>query len=214
MRKKFGVLVLAILLSVFQIATLASAEQGSVSTEVGETTDTFNLAEFEFLKGYEYNKFDRTWTCDSAFTIEDSGAHIAVGLHIDGDSNGPTYVPYIYSWIRNADDGQTMFDVIGIDFLIGDCVYTYPTIRVGDNISYVFAGANNGQTLIEALSTALEISVRLRYSSGNVILEITPDGYASSIKPLAKALVKCAVWEYVDDPTVNDWEERYPLTVS
>ena len=169
---------------------------------------------FEKLERYDYDKFDKDWSCHGAFLKEYSDATIVLGLQIYGDNIGPTFVPYIYAWYRDADNINVQAKITGVDILINDVLYSFKNMEKRDTLSLVFLGEKNGKELVKALAKAEEISFRLNYAANSVSYDLDKEAYeATKIKELAQAIVEFDIWSYIDDPDVSGWESSYPLTI-
>lgn len=169
---------------------------------------------FENLECYNYDKFDKEWSCYAAFLKEYSDATIVLGLQINGDNTGPTFVPHIYAWYRDADNINVQAKITGVDILIEDVLYSFNNMKKGDTLSYVYLGEKNGKELVKALAKAEEISFRLNYAASSVSYDLDKEAYeATKIKELAQAIVEFDIWSYIDDPDVSGWEANYPLTI-
>ena len=202
--KKLGIMLLILAL----LCSVACAE------EAGTDEPKHDMKVFENLDCYDYDKFDKEWSCYGAFLKEYSDATIVLGLQIYGDNTGPTFVPEIYAWYRDADNINVQAKITGIDFLIEDVLYSFENVQKGDTSSYVFLGEKNGKELVKALANAKEISFRLNYASSSLSYDLDKEAYeATQIKELAQAIVEFDIWSYIDDPDVSGWEANYPLSI-
>lgn len=179
-----------------------------------ETQTRHDMSIFESMQNYAYDKFDKEWNCHGAYQKIYSDAKLVVGLQVDGNDNGPTFLPHLYAWIRKPDNTAALYNVNSIDILVGETLYSYPKWQLGEALSYVFLGEKNGKALVEAMAEADEISVRLNHSLGNVSIDITPEEYSTTLKPMARALVDFDIWSYIDSPDTANWENAYPLEIS
>ena len=175
----------------------------------------FNLSVYEKLPGYTYDKFDKTWSYYKAWSKEYSNAYVVIGLQAEGTSTGVNGVS-LYAWIRDASNYNVLRAITSIDILVGDTLYSC-SVYEGDTSSSTFLG-EKAKPMIEAMSKANSISIRLNTKTGSMKYDIEGTEYSTGLGAAAKTFQNnhtidfSLMGEYAY--LINMMEEMYPIEVN
>lgn len=167
--------------------------------------------------GYEYDKFDKSWSYYRAYAKRFSDAAIVVGLRVESESGqkAPSLTS-LYVKIMN-NNGSKLYDVTSIDFLIGDDLYSYESMLAMDTSSSVII-AQNGLLLFQAIrdSNASDVAIRIGTKErGNFTLDNLDTVEWNYLKEFCQVYLECNIWDYfVDKDTPTLYESYFPLTIN
>lgn len=126
---------------------------GSLSFGRSKSFDGSTLAKY---KGYEYDKFEKSWRYNAQIQTNEPLALMARLGGKDGLLSDP---PIFYFTQRDAEslDGSL---IKAIDILIGDTVFSFERLRYMERFTFFYLGST-GRQMVEAMAKAKTISVRL-----------------------------------------------------
>lgn len=126
---------------------------GSLSFGRSKSFDGSTLAKY---KGYEYDKFEKSWRYYAQIQTNEPLALMARLGGKDGLLSDP---PIFYFTQRDAEslDGSL---IKAIDILIGDTVFSFERLRYMERFTFFYLGST-GRQMVEAMAKAKNISVRL-----------------------------------------------------
>ena len=202
MKKMFALLLaLSLLVNCFVVMAEAAKEEKPI----------FDGTVFKGLDGYEYDKFEDTWSYYQAFVKKYSDGRLIIGINIFGDENGISYAPSLY--IKLLDNsGNPISTIKSVDFLIDDTKFSYKSMLEDDDSSSVLLG-QEGKQIIDAFAKCESVSVKITMSRGDLKADLDQTEVNKTLKKIAKELLKNNVWDYITDPFVNTFESFYPLTI-
>ncbi|MBR1584650.1 MAG: hypothetical protein IJ662_03835 [Clostridia bacterium] len=201
MKRWFSVLLIGITL--FLMVGGASAQAAS--------TKKFDHTVLKNLNGYEYDKFDKTWTYYQVYDQKYSDANVYIGIQMEGDKDGISYAPMLYVKIVDPFTGKPLHTVKALDILIDDTVYSYKKMLEGDTSSSVLLG-RDGRNLVKAIANSksnIDVKITLDYYS--LTLEMTHKKLTENLIAISKKLIHFKVWDYLNYDTVDFFEALYPL---
>lgn len=167
--------------------------------------------------GYEYDKFDKQWSYYRAASKTFSDAYVVLGMKVYGEEGGsnPEYTS-LYVKILDT-DGNARETITGIDFLIGDDMYSFESMLQDETDSSVVL-RNAGQCLIEAINNAniQDITVRINTKRYYYTYDASEfDDFSSTIKEFCRVFVKYNInTYYTDDDFYGMLESVWPLTLN
>lgn len=126
---------------------------GLLSFGRSKSFDGSTLAKY---KGYEYDKFEKSWRYNAQIQTNEPLALMARLGGKDGLLSDP---PIFYFTQRDAEslDGSL---IKAIDILIGDTVFSFERLRYMERFTFFYLGST-GRQMVEAMAKAKTISVRL-----------------------------------------------------
>ncbi len=210
MKKLLSVLLLALLL-----VTYTSLAEDPATEPIVETTEatpqepeTFDHTVFKNFNGYSYDKFDKTWSYYGAYLEQYTDATVVIGLQAENSKEGAMMIK-LYSWIRDAKNIDTLFNVKQLYILADDTLITCELADVG-NFSMTLISPNNVDVL-KLLAEADEIAFKIYHSKGNTTLEPTKQEIAD-FAAAAKRIYESNMASYLG--TSTDWfSENYPIVI-
>lgn len=158
--------------------------------------DTVDKTVFENLDGYEYDKFNKTWSYHQAHIHKFSDANVVIGIQVDGGKEKQE-PPYLYCWIRNKQNTEVLMAVTKLMVLVGDNMYTFEKLYASDTGSVALMGAGCKE-LVEDLAAADSITVRLVTKTGKMDEEIDSD-YSNTLKVAAQAILDSELLNMIDE---------------
>lgn len=208
-------LLLSILLGLFACFSGVYAEQATEAVE----QKSFDFTVYENAENYSYDKFEKTWDIYAAYSKKYSDARVVFGLKVWGDTKSVRTPPYIYVWIREANNRDVKFKISGLQIIANDTVFSAKSIIIDESDSYMYLDSITGKALLNAIIEGDELAFKMLYSTGSLVEEITGYDYLS-IKHLAQLIVDNDAWAYVLDSDGNDltvydkWiEKNYPIEI-
>lgn len=168
-------------------------------------------------EGYEYDKFDKSWSYYRAYAKYFSDAAIVVGLRVESASGqkAPSLTS-LYVKIMNK-DGSKLYEATSLDFLIGEDLYSFESMLVMESGSSVVI-AQNGLLLLEAIkdSNASDVAIRIGTKErGSFTLDNLDSTEWNYLKEFCQVYLKSHIWDYfVDKDTPILYESYFPLTIN
>lgn len=178
----------------------------------GEAQERFDFTVFEGLDGYQYDKFEDTWSFFGAYLEEYSDARVIIGIQVSGNDEGISFAPYLYTRITGPTSSEPLYTVKAIDLIIDDTKYSYKKMLEGKSDSSVLLG-NEGKQLVEALADCESIAVKLTLEYNSITIDLDQKEVEKTLKAVCSELLKYDVWSYIDEETVALLEGVYPLTI-
>ena len=187
-----------------------------VGSALGEVLGEFSISDYENAPNYDYDKFDKEWSCYGAYSKEYNDAYVVIGLECFGTANGVNCVE-LYCWVRDENNKNVLYDVQSIDILIGDMLYSFDDMYVDETSSWVLLGEDS-KPLIEAMASTDAADIRLSYKTGSLTYELSGNDYSTTLKPIAEILKKNNTIDFSlmgeSAETVRICEELFPITIS
>ena len=170
---------------------------------------SFDSTVFENEDGYDYDKFDKTWSYIKLYVrTNDPNSVPVIGICIFGDSNGlttPVSIRVRMNEWRNEELINTHI-VTDIYFLIGE--YVYHCANVDKNDMGDFYLTDSCSELLEALALANTVTVRLAWNGGKEDFEIPTKDYITTIKIASQLVLENSLFDYYDE----EWETSNKLS--
>ena len=163
---------------------------------------------------FSYDKFDKQWEYYGAYVKKYSDATFVWGIQVVGERNSKSKISgiYVYSWVRDEYNRESIYKIESMKVLIGDKIFTLP-MQVGENSSYVWIAREDAdrQFLVELMS-AKEVSIKLDLGSNTFSMDL-PGEDIEDIKTVARDIIKFRMFDYCDEEVMQNWHDSYPLTV-
>ena len=182
-----------------------------------EPDGQFDYSVLENLKGYDYDKFDKSWSYYAAYDRVFSDADVIIGIKLFGEDGGNNLEEVdLYTKVVDK-QGNKLETVETMAFLIDDTLYSYENMPLEEG---TMAGSvilyNSGYELIKALAEANTVSVKLNfYSNQSMTIDLEPAQFESTLKALCQNVVKYNIWDYyIPNPMLASIESLWGLTIS
>lgn len=186
MKKIFALILVAIML--FSIGSaFADGEQ-------------FDPSFFTGKSGYEYDKFNKSWSYYKAYSKQYSDACVVIGINCMGDTDGVE--SHFYCWIRDAQNRTVLDSVNEIWVMVGNDVYHMSYVYEGQTDSTFMLGPN-AKEMIKAMSTASSVIIRLGFKRGHLDFEISGTEYANGLKEAASNIYKSGILDFCGSDAIN-----------
>ena len=189
-------LVFALCLSFTPLAMAEDSEEKESNIKA-EPVGEFDYTVLQYSKGYNYDKFAKSWSYYAGYDKEYSDADILIAIKLFGEDGGNNLEEAdLYAKVVDK-QGKSIKTVKSLDFLIDDVMYSINNMPAPDG---TMAGStflyDTGYELIKALANAKSVSVKLSYyDGGNTILDLTYYDFAE-LQELCKNVVKYKIWDY------------------
>ena len=182
-----------------------------------------NTGEFDYQtilggrEGYQYDKFNKSWSYYRAYAKYYNDATVVIGLRTESES-GQSNPSLTELYVKVVDkSGNKLYDAESIDFLIGDDLYSYKSIVQLDTSSVVII-AKNGLRLLEAIknSNVSDVAIRIGVKNlGGLTIDNLDSTEYNDLKEFCKVYLQYNIWDYcVDKETANLYESYCPLTIN
>lgn len=162
--------------------------------------DQFDSSFFKGKSGYEYDKFDKSWSYFKAFSKQYRDAYVVIGLNCSEENN--EYLSNFYCWIRDAQNRTVLDSVNEIWIMVGDDIYHMGYVYEGETSSSFFMGPN-AKEMIKAMSLASSVTIRLGIERGNMDFEIKGTEYSTTLKEAASNINKSGILDYCGNDFIN-----------
>lgn len=162
------------------------------------------------LDGYEYDKFEKTWSYYGAYLKEYTDATVVIGIRAFGDASGVDQIQ-IYAWIRDEYNKEVYSDVSQLMILADDQLITCE-MSVGENQSATIIGPAS-KDVLRIIGEAQELAFKLTFKTGSVTLEPSAEDVAELVSA-AKNVYKYNLVDFISDlESVELIEALYPITI-
>ena len=190
---------------VFSFATTVFADEFDYKTVLGSRS------------GYDYDKFDKHWSYYQAYVEHYNDGDVVIGISawgVKGGSNLDDTELYVKVLDTN---GEPMWTVESIAFLVGEDLYSYSSMSEGSTSSTVFIG-KNGQALIKALADCdpSDVAVKIESNKGSYLtIDLDAAELTRTLKEFCRVYSKYNMFDYSDDTTFLEYAElMYPLYIN
>ncbi len=168
-------------------------------------------------EGYNYDKFEKTWSWYKAYTREYSDATVVIGMEAWGEDGGPN-PDYMEMYVKVLDEkGNKLWTVESTEFLLNDDVYSYKSMLQGNDTSSVALG-ENGVLLMKAIAEndGSDVSVKITADDGkSITLNLGKDKFVKTLKEFCRVALKYDFYGLsVGQDTANMSEVMFPLTIN
>lgn len=168
-------------------------------------------------EGYEYDKFEKTWSWYKAYVREYSDARVVIGMEAWGEDGGPN-PDYMELYVKVLDEkGKKLWTVESVDFLLNDDVYSYKSMLQGSDSSSVVLG-EKGALFMKAVAEndGSDVSVKITSDEGrSITLNLGKDKYTKTLKEFCRVALKYDLYGLsVGKDTAAMGEIMFPLTIN
>lgn len=182
-----------------------------VSVFCSSLATSFDYTQLKNLDGYKYDKFGKSWTYNRAYIKAYADAYVVVGATLEGDESGISYPPMLFFKILDA-DGKSMYTASKAYFIVGDKLYSFENLIPTGDLAGVFLGTT-GKELIEAFSTASDISVKIEFDYKSLDFDIKESDFTDTLKAFSKTLVKYNVFSLFNEADLLTYDIFFNSTV-
>lgn len=207
--KKF-ILTLAVLILCFGITSAYAVTEVEPVTLATATPKPFDHTVLKNLTGYEYDKFEKSWSYYGAYSKEYSDAYVVIGLQASGSSNGEI-VCELYAWVRDEDNYKPIKNIEGIMILADDTLIDCKVI-VGDSSSFCLFTSESEQAL-DLIGKAKTLTFRLVFDYGNAMTFEPTAAQSKEFQTVAKNIYKHHLVQYLNPEYENLFNTLYPITI-
>ena len=183
------------------------------SCPVAFADDDFDFEEVLGEKdGYEYDKFDKTWTYAAYTSKKITDGCVVIAMVTGNEEYNPNPIGSgLYFGVTDKDLNNVVANAISVDFLIGEDVYSYKSLIEGA----VVIGPK-AQWLTEALVTAdiEDIAIRVTTEDTHYDFDAIEYEWFDEFLDACRIFNEYFVKYYEGDETIAAFEESYPLTIN
>lgn len=162
--------------------------------------ETFNYKDYSGLPNYKYDAFDKEWSAYGTYSKKYKDAFVVIGLQVGGTKEAITDIE-LYCWIRDEKNREVIYEVKGIDIMIGETIYSWKNLMVGETGSSVMLGENT-KPFIEAVSKADKMAIRLNTKTSNMTYELDKSD-CQPIRVIASGIIKNSAWKFINEDDLS-----------
>lgn len=140
-----------------------------------------------------------------------SDAYVVVGFSLEGNSDGISYVPMLYTKILDR-NGSVLYTVNTVYFLVGDQLYTFDNLIESGDLTAAFLGAT-GRELLKSLATATEASFKVEFEYKSLSIDIPSKDFSETLKLFAQTIGKYDIFSLFEESELLTYDTFFSATV-
>ena len=172
---------------------------------------SFDYTKLSGLDGYSYDKFTKSWMYQKNYTETYSDAYVVVGFSVNGDSEGLSNYPMLYTKIIDR-SGKALYMINKIYFLIGDNLYSFDNLLEGGDLTGAFMGTI-GKVMLEDMATATELSFKIVFNYKELSIDISHNDFSDTLKPFAQTIINNDIFGLCDETQLAAYDLFFDATI-